>query len=50
MSTRTILKDRKYYFEVALKKEPNHINAKNIQKAIDEIKFILDALKSYVND
>ena len=50
MSTRTLLKGRRYYFKTALKKEPDHINAKNIEKAISEIDFILKALETYVYD
>ncbi len=43
MSTRKYLKDRKKYFEFALRKNPNDISA---IKVIKEIDFILIKLKT----
>lgn len=47
MSTRTLLKDRRHYFRVILKTDPENIIAK---KVVNEIDFILDCLKTYIND
>jgi hypothetical protein len=47
MSTRTLLKDRRHFFKLALQKDPTNTVAK---KVIDEITFILEALKLYKHE
>lgn len=44
MSTRSLLKDRRHFFKLELQKDPNN---KVYKKVIDEITFMLEAVKSY---
>lgn len=46
MSTRKMLKDRRNYFTMSLKKdEHNDFTKKNVEQAVEEINFIFEKLK-----
>lgn len=47
MSTRSILKNRRNWFKLQLRHDPNNESAK---KVVDEINFILTVLKDYKDE